>query len=119
MKPRYLFLIVIFVICVRISAQGMPDDYRVPVMHLVVRPQPVHVQSYSRHLQETTVDFAGTALMPKAHGTAKVEATRGGLKVEFHSEGLGPAPQLDPACLTYVLWAVPTKATRKIWESWC
>jgi hypothetical protein len=54
------------------------------------------------------VDFAGTALMPKAHGTAKVETARGGLKVDVHLEELGPAAQVDPTCLTYVLWAIPT-----------
>ena len=54
------------------------------------------------------MDFAGTALMPKAHGTAKVELVRGGLQVNVHLQGLGPASQIDPAYLTYVLWAIPT-----------
>jgi hypothetical protein len=108
MKIRYLFLFVIFLLYLSSSAQEMPGDHQVPVLRLVVRPQPVHVQSYSQRPHETTVDFAGTALMPKAHGTAKVAAARGGLKVAVHLEGLGPAPQVDPAYLTYVLWAIPT-----------
>ena len=104
MKLIYLSLFLTFLVCLRIPAQEMPGDYRVPVLRLVPDERRVHVQSYSQRASETTVDFAGTALMPKAHGTAKVAPTRGGLKVEVHLEDLGPAPQVDPAYLTYVLF---------------
>jgi hypothetical protein len=70
-------------------------------------PRAVGVENYSQRPPETDVDFAGTALMPKAHGTAKVASTRGGFKVQVHLDGLGPASQVDPAYLTYVLWAIP------------
>lgn len=107
MKAKYLFLLSLaFVVCSTASAQDMPGDGRVPVLRLVPTPRRVHAQSYAR-VQETIVDFAGTALMPKARGNAKVETARGGLKLDVHVEGLGPASQIDPTCLTYVLWAVP------------
>ena len=110
MKPKY-FISLIFVFSfasLGTSAQQvpMPGD-RVPVMRLLETPSRVRVENYSHHYSETTVDFTGTALMPKAHGTAKVDTARGGFDVELHVDGLGPASQIDPAYLTYVLWAVP------------
>src|SRR5579863_4179235 len=107
MKPRYVILSLICFACIRTAAQQMPGDYRVPTLRLMEGPRAVGVENYSRRPTETDVDFAGTALMPKAHGTAKVASARGGFKVQVHLEGLGPAPQLDPAYLTYVLWAIP------------
>jgi hypothetical protein len=111
MKPIYLVLFLICLICIGTSAQNMPGEYRVPTLRLMEGPHAVGVENYSQHPPETDVDFAGTALMPKARGTAKVESTRGGFKVQVHLEGLGPAPQVDPAYLTYVLWAIPMNQT--------
>jgi len=107
MKPIYLVLFFICLICIGTSAQNMPGEHRVPTFRLMESPRSVAVENYSQRSPETEVDFAGTALMPKAHGTAKVASARGGYKVQVHLEGLGPAPQLDPAYLTYVLWAIP------------
>jgi hypothetical protein len=107
MKLRYLFPFIILFVNGIASAQQTPGDYRVPVLRLVASPRPVHIQNYSERPSETNVDFVGTALMPKARGNAKVEAVQGGLKIELHVEGLGPAPELDPADLTYILWAIP------------
>lgn len=107
MKTRCLFLFVIFLVCLGATAQQMPGDDRVPVQRLVPSSRPVQVQNYPQRAPATTIDFAGTALMPKAHGTAKVQPDGGGLKLEVRLEDLGPAPQVDPAYLTYVLWAIP------------
>src|SRR5487761_410202 len=112
MKLRYQFLFMSSLFSLCISAQGMPVDDRAPVLRLLPDSRPVHVQSYSRRASATSVDFAGTALMPKAHGAAKVEPTREGLKVEVHLEGLGAASQVDPAYLTYVLWAIPPSQSK-------
>jgi hypothetical protein len=112
MKPRYLFLPFIFLVCLGVSAQVMPGDSRVPVARFMETPRAVHVQNYALRVPEISVDFTGTALMPKAHGTAKVEAVRGGLKVQIHVEGLGPASQIDPADLTFVLWAIPPNQSK-------
>jgi hypothetical protein len=107
MKPIYLVLFFICLICIGTSAQDMPGENRVPVLRLMEGPLAVRVANYSQRPPETSVDFAGTALMPKAHGTAKVASARGGFKVQVHVEGLGPASQVDPSYLTYVLWAIP------------
>jgi hypothetical protein len=107
MKPIYLVLFFISLICIGTSAQNIPGEHRAPTFRLMETPRSVAVENYSQRSPETEVDFTGTALMPKAHGTAKVASARGGYKVQVHLEGLGPAPQLDPAYLTYVLWAIP------------
>lgn len=108
MKSIYLLPFFICLISIGTSAQSMPGEYRVPTLRLFEGPRAVGVENYSQKPSpETEVDFAGTALMPKAHGTAKVESARGGFKIEVHMEGLNPASQVDPAYLTYVLWAIP------------
>jgi hypothetical protein len=105
MQFKCLFIILssVFIICPVMSAQEIPG---VPVLRLMKTRQRIHAQSYE-HLSETRVDFAGTALMPKAHGTAKVKTGREGIEVELSAQGLGAAAQIDPTCLTYVLWAIP------------
>ena len=112
MKIRYLFPLLILFVSLHASAQQVPIDNRVPVLRLMEGPRPIHVENYSQRRPETDVDFIGTALMPKAHGNAKVELVRGGFKIELHVEGLGPASQLDPADLTYILWAIPTNQNK-------
>lgn len=54
----------------------------------------------------TKVDFVGTALMPRATGTAKVESQAGALSVTTEFKGLEEASSFGPAYLVYVLWAI-------------
>ena len=117
MKRLYIFTSLISILCVvslGASAQEiqLPDAYQVPVQRLMATTNHVRVGNYSRQAGETAVDFTGTALMPKAHGTAKVESVRGGVHVELHVEGLSPASEIDPAYLTYVLWAMPANQSK-------
>jgi hypothetical protein len=112
MKHIYLSLSAIFFVCLGASAQMMPTGPAIPVERLIETPRSVHVGNYAPSLPETKVEFTGTALMPKARGTAKVEAARGGLKVQVRVEGLGPASQIDPSDLTYVLWAIPPNQSK-------
>jgi Domain of unknown function (DUF4398) len=119
MKLRYSFLSLklsaclgVFFVCSGASAQTILGQPGVPVTRLVETPRTIRTQNFPLPVAEATVDFTGTALMPKAHGTAKVETTRGGLKIRLRIEGLGPASQIDPADLTYVLWAVPPNQSK-------
>ena len=52
------------------------------------------------------VDFAGTALQPKAYGEAKVETKKGYTEIEVEFDDLEPASKFGSEFLTYVLWAV-------------
>jgi Domain of unknown function (DUF4398) len=117
MKPissSLSFIFIFFLASLNTPAQQMEmsGDFRVPVLRLMTTSNRIRVADYSQPHAETTVDFTGTALMPKAHGTAKVETAREGINVELHLEGLGPASQIDPAYLTYVLWAVPSNQNK-------
>jgi len=54
----------------------------------------------------TKVGFRGTALLPEAHGEAKVESKQGYIEIEVEFDELKPASQYGPEFLTYVMWAI-------------
>jgi len=54
----------------------------------------------------TKVDFKGTALLPEAHGEAKVESKQGYIEVEVEFDELQAATRYGPEFLTYVMWAI-------------
>jgi outer membrane protein OmpA-like peptidoglycan-associated protein len=54
----------------------------------------------------TRIDFVGTALEPRARGTAKIGSTPGRTLIEAEVQGLFLATKFGPEYLTYVLWAV-------------
>lgn len=113
MNRRYLLFFVILLASLSASAQEeMPGTRRVPIVHLMESRHSVGAASYFQRPEETTVDFTGTALMPKAHGSATVKAIHGGFELQVHLEGLVTASQIDPAYLTYVLWAMPTNGDK-------
>jgi outer membrane protein OmpA-like peptidoglycan-associated protein len=52
------------------------------------------------------IGFEGTALMPAAHGEAKVESKQGVIKIDADMQQLGPPTAFGQEYLTYVMWAV-------------
>jgi len=52
------------------------------------------------------IDFSGTALLPDAHGQAKVESKKGYIEIEVEFDRLQPANRQGGEYLTYVLWAI-------------
>lgn len=54
----------------------------------------------------TKVDFVGTALMPRAEGTAKIESKSGALAIDAEFKGFEPATTFGTPYLVYVLWAI-------------
>ena len=90
--------------------QGQAPDNAPPVFRLSPAEQPVKAFSYPHGSTTVDIDFLGTYLMPKAHGVARVKSARGGFSLQVRMEGLGRASEIDPAYLTYVLWAMPTHA---------
>ncbi len=75
-----------------------------PAYSIASTPQPVSAIDYHPG-PPIQIDFAGTWLLPKAHGEAQVSTGPGGLQIEVQLKGLCPASDLGPAYLTYVLWA--------------
>lgn len=62
--------------------------------------------NYEHRGGSTTIDFAGTPLMPAARGEAKVESKQGYMEVEVEFDDLQSATRFGPEYLTYVLWAI-------------
>jgi outer membrane protein OmpA-like peptidoglycan-associated protein len=62
--------------------------------------------NYRHRGGSTTIDFKGTALMPKARGEAKVESKQGYIEIEVEFDDLQSANRFGPEYLTYVMWAI-------------
>jgi outer membrane protein OmpA-like peptidoglycan-associated protein len=82
---------------------GQNPLYRISIN--VVERQ-VKAMNYQHRGGATKVDFRGTALLPEAHGEAKVESKQGYIEIEVEFDELKPATQYGPEFLTYVMWAI-------------
>ena len=83
------------------TATGLTPIYRVTVTERTAKSI-----SYRNRSGATKIDFSGTALMPNAHGTAKVEGKKGYIEIEVEFRNLPEATQFGTEYLTYVLWAI-------------
>src|SRR5262245_42146243 len=62
--------------------------------------------NYRHRSGATKIDFRGTALLPEAHGEAKVESKQGYIEIEVEFDELQEATRFGPEYLTYVMWAI-------------
>jgi len=62
--------------------------------------------NYQHRSGASSVDFAGTALLPSANGTAKVRSKRGTMEVEAEFGNLQSPTIFGNEYLTYVMWAI-------------
>jgi outer membrane protein OmpA-like peptidoglycan-associated protein len=83
------------------TAAGLAPIYRVTVTERTAK-----AISYRHRSGATKIDFGGTALMPNAHGEAKVESKQGYIEIEVEFRNLPEATQFGAEYLTYVLWAI-------------
>src|SRR5579863_1504575 len=83
------------------EATGLAPIYRVTVTERTAK-----AISYRNRSGATKIDFAGTTLMPSAHGQAKVESKQGYIEIEVEFRNLPEATQFGAEYLTYVLWAI-------------
>jgi outer membrane protein OmpA-like peptidoglycan-associated protein len=77
-----------------------------PLYTVTVVSRTTKAVNYRHRGGATKVDFAGTALLPKAEGEAKVESKKGYIEIEVEFDGLVPAQRFGPEYLTYNLWAI-------------
>jgi outer membrane protein OmpA-like peptidoglycan-associated protein len=82
-----------------------PGD-AVPIFRIEVVARTTQAVNYLHRGGETKIDFQGTALMPSAKGSAKVESIRGVTHVNAELKGFAPPSSFGPEYLTYVLWAI-------------
>jgi len=91
----------LLIACGVLSAQAPAPLYRETVTARTVK-----AVSYQHRSGETKIDFSGTALMPGAHGTAKVEGNKGFIAIDAEFRDMPEATQFGAEYLTYVLWAI-------------
>jgi outer membrane protein OmpA-like peptidoglycan-associated protein len=77
-----------------------------PLYRIQVVARDIPAINYFHRNGATQIAFKGTALMPDAKGTAKVDAHAGRTSVDLDVEGLTPANGFGAEYLTYVLWAI-------------
>jgi len=82
-----------------------PQD-QLPVFRVTVVGRSIPAVNYRPRHGDTRLDFAGTALMPKAKGYASIEGDKGYMTIKSHFDEVGKASQFGREYLTYVLWAI-------------
>jgi len=79
---------------------------RQPLYKVTVVSRTAKAINYRHRGGATKINFEGTALLPKAHGEAKVESKQGYIEIEVEFRNLEPASKFGPEYLTYVMWGV-------------
>ena len=77
-----------------------------PTYRVVVISRTVRAVNYQHRGGATKLDFAGTELMPKANGEAKVESKQGYIEIEVEFDDLQKPTAFGNEYLTYILWAI-------------
>lgn len=77
-----------------------------PLYKIQVVARDIPAINYFHRREATKIGFVGTALLPGARGSAKVEARGGRTVIELNLAGLSPANGFGPEYMTYVVWAV-------------
>jgi outer membrane protein OmpA-like peptidoglycan-associated protein len=83
-----------------------PAGGPMPIFRVTVVGRTTAAINYRPRRGDTTVDMAGTALLPLARGSAKVAGEQGYMKIEARFEKFEPASRFGREYLTYVLWAI-------------
>jgi outer membrane protein OmpA-like peptidoglycan-associated protein len=78
----------------------------VPLFRITVVGRTTAAINYRPRTGETKVDFAGTALLPQAKGTATVSGEKGYIKIDARFDKLEAPTRFGREYLTYVLWAI-------------
>jgi outer membrane protein OmpA-like peptidoglycan-associated protein len=77
-----------------------------PTFRVAVTSRSVQAVNYKHRGGATKLDFAGTDLMPGAHGQAKVESKKGYIEIEVEFGNLQKPTTFGNEYLTYILWAI-------------
>ena len=84
-----------------------------PIYRVTVVSRTAQAVNYRHRSGATKINFAGTALMPKARGEAKVESKKGYIEIEVEFDEMNVAQKYGPEYLTYVLWAITPEGRAK------
>jgi outer membrane protein OmpA-like peptidoglycan-associated protein len=77
-----------------------------PIFRVTVISRSVQAVNYQHRSGSSKLDFAGTDLMPSAHGVAEINSKRGSIAIEAEFGELQKPTTFGNEYLTYVLWAI-------------
>jgi len=77
-----------------------------PTFRVTVVSRSVQAVNYKHRSGASKLDFAGTDLMPRATGQAKVESKKGYTEIEVEFANLQKPTNFGNEYLTYILWAI-------------
>ena len=77
-----------------------------PTFRVTVVSRSVQAVNYKHRSGASKLDFAGTDLMPRADGQAKVESKKGYIEIEVEFGNLQKPTSFGNEYLTYILWAI-------------
>ena len=103
-------------ICVVSPLLGQPqeqDQPPSPVFKVNVVSKSTKAINYRHRSGSTTINFVGTALMPKAQGQARVDSRPGAISIDATFKDVGAPSQFGSEYLTYVLWAISPEGRPK------
>jgi len=87
-------------------AQKPDPDVPMTTFKVEVVAKTAKAINYRHRSGATKINFAGTSILPKARGEAKVESKQGYIEIEVEFDNLAPATMHGPEYLTYVMWAI-------------
>src|SRR5579884_475690 len=91
------------------TSQPVANEGETPVFRVEVVSRTLQAVNYRHRGGSTHINFQGTALMPRAHGEAKVESERGVIHISADFSDMTAPEAFGPEYLTYVLWAISTE----------
>ncbi len=103
---RSILLLVLWVSTGLLLAQKPDPDVPMVTFKVQVVAKTAKAINYRHRSGATKINFAGTAILPKARGEAKVESKQGYIEIEVEFDDLAPATMHGPEYLTYVMWAI-------------
>lgn len=96
-----------------VLAQSQPAEEPAAVFKVNAVAKSTKAINYRHRSGSTEIDFAGTAIMPKAKGHARVESRQGAISIDASFQNVGAPSQFGVEYLTYVLWAVSPEGRPK------
>src|SRR5438552_7336356 len=88
------------------TQQQLDNGGSMPIYRITVVARTTKAINYNHRSGSTNIGFHGTALMPQAHGEARVESKQGVIKIDARMQKLESATKFGPEYLTYVMWAI-------------
>ena len=90
-----------------------PEQPPSPTFKVSVVSKSTKAINYRHRSGSTTINFIGTALMPKAQGQARVDSRPGAISIDATFKDVGEPSQFGSEYLTYVLWAISPEGRPK------